>query len=130
MVIPAAAATRAGEPSPRLGLAVVTVAWGAVLARALILSGPDLRLAYVAGMTPFLAMLLVVIVRRPRATPALHVVFAAQAAIVLVLLALDTDHDFLTTLLVLESPGSRCSSRPSAARWCSRWDRFTAWRSR
>ncbi len=98
----ATTATRAGEPSARLGLVAVAVAWTAVLARALILSGPDLRLAYVAGMTPFLAMLLVVIVRRPRVTPALHVAFAAQAAIVLVLLALDTDHDFLTTLLVLE----------------------------
>ena len=97
-----AAVTRAGEPSARVGLVAVTVGWAAVLARALILSGPDLRRAYVIGMVLFLAMLLVVVVRRPRATPALHIVFAAQAAIVLVLYALDTDHDFLTTLLVLE----------------------------
>ena len=96
------AVTRAGEPSARVGLVAVTVGWAAVLARALILSGPDLRRAYVIGMVPFLAMLLVVVVRRPRTTPALHIVFAAQAAIVLVLYALDTDHDFLTTLLVLE----------------------------
>lgn len=99
---PARTAARAGEPSARLGLVAVTTAWAAVLARALILSGPHLRVAYVAGMVPFLAMLLVVIMRRPRATPVLHVVFLAQAAIVLVLFALDTDHDFLTTLLVLE----------------------------
>ena len=39
-------------------------------------------------------MLLVVIVRRPRPSAALHIVFAAQAAIVLVLLALDPDRDF------------------------------------
>ena len=97
-----ATARRAGEPSARVGLAVVTVGWAAVLARALILSGPDLRRVYVIGMVPFLAMLLVVIVRRPRVTPALHIVFAAQAAIVLVLFARDTDHDFLTTLFVLE----------------------------
>ena len=96
------AAVRPGEPSRRVGLVVVTVAWAAVLARALVLSGPHLRVAYVVGMVPFLAMLLAVTVRRPRDTPALHVVFLAQAAIVLVLYALDTDHDFLTTLLVLE----------------------------
>lgn len=94
---------RAGEPSIRVGLIVVTVAWAAVLVRALILSG-DVRLAvaYLVGMPVFLVMLLIVIVRRPRVTPALHLVFAAQVAIVLVLLALDPDHDFITTVLVLE----------------------------
>ncbi len=95
--------TRAGEPSVRTGLVVVTVAWAAVLVRALSLTSDSrLRLAYLVGMSVFLVMLLVVIVRRPRAIPALHVVLAAQVAIVLVLLALDPDHDFVTTLLVLE----------------------------
>lgn len=98
-----ARAARAGEPSDRLGLAAVTVAWAAVLVRVLSLtSAPDLRLAYIAGMVAFLAMLLVAIVRRPRPTPALHIAFAAQAAIVLVLLALNPDRDFMTVLLVLE----------------------------
>jgi signal transduction histidine kinase len=97
------AATRPGEPSARLGLVVMLVAWAAVLTRVLILtSDSGLRLAYVAGMVVFLVMLVVVIVRRPRPTPMLHIVFAAQVAIVLVLLALDTDRDFVTTLLVLE----------------------------
>jgi signal transduction histidine kinase len=96
-------ATHPGEPAGWLGLAAVTVAWAAVLARALgLTSGNGLRLAYALGMSVFLVLLLVVIVRRPRATPALHIVFAAQVAIVLVLLGLDPQRDFVTSLLVLE----------------------------
>ena len=100
---PAPAQRHPGEPLGRVGLVIVTVSWAAVLARALDLSSdPRLRLAYLVGMAAFLVLLVVVLVRRPRVSPALHVVLAAQVGITLVLLSLDPDHDFLTSLLVLE----------------------------
>ncbi len=105
----------AGEPLGRVGLILMTVSWAAVLGRALGLSSdPDLRLAYIVGMTAFLALLVVVLVRRPRVSPVLHVVLAAQVGIMLVLLSLDPAHDFVTALLVLECYEAAVVLRDSA----------------
>ena len=65
-------------------------------------------------MTAFLALLVVVLVRRPRVSPVLHVVLAAQVGIMLVLLSLDPAHDFVTALLVLECYEAAVVLRDSA----------------
>jgi signal transduction histidine kinase len=91
------------ERYSRVGLTAVTVIWAAVLVRLLTLTtGLGLRLAYVLGLAVFLAIHMFVTMRRPRSTPALYAVFAVQAALVIVLLAINPDHDFITVLLVLE----------------------------
>ena len=79
------------------------VFWAAVLARLLVLTPEtDLRIAYLIGLSAFLAIHLAVLFRQPRPTPALHIVFGLQAAIVLVLFSLRPERDILMALLALE----------------------------
>jgi len=101
----------AGDRPGGVALAIVVVVWAAVAVRVYTsmhpamwpwtpmgLRGP----AYAAGLVAFLVICLVVLVRPPRAAGLLHLIFALQAALVLVLLALNPDFDFLTLLFVLE----------------------------
>ncbi len=92
-----------GERPSRIGLAATVVVWAAVLARVLTLTtDTGLRLWYAAGLSAFLVILIIVLWRRPLSTGLLHVAFALQSAIVLLLLALNPERDFLTTLFVLQ----------------------------
>ncbi len=54
------------------------------------------------GYAAFLVILLVVALRSPLPAPLLHVAMIVQAAVVLVLLAIDPDRDFITVLFVLQ----------------------------
>jgi signal transduction histidine kinase len=93
-------AQRAATPTSGVAMAALLVAWAAVLARVLALSAADLWPWYIAGLVTFLVIHLVVLLRRPG--PAmLGVAFAVQIAVTLLLLALDTQRDFLTSLFVL-----------------------------
>ena len=85
----------------RLGVVAMVVVWAAVLARTLSLADAGQWLGYLAGFTAFLGILLVVVLRRPASDPLVHVAFALQAAIVLVLLVVDPQRDFVTLLFVL-----------------------------
>lgn len=85
----------------RLGIIAMLVVWGAVLARTLSLADAGQRPWYLTGFIAFLAILLVVVLRRPAAEPLVHVAFVVQAAIVLVLLAVDPQRDFVTVLFIL-----------------------------
>ena len=76
--------------------------WAVVLARALSLADVSQRPWYVAGFAAFLAIMLVVLLWRRIPESLLHVALAAQAAIVLVLLGIDPQRDFVTVLLVVQ----------------------------
>jgi len=78
------------------------VVWAAVLARTLGLADASQWPWYIAGFSAFLAILLLVVLRRPLPGPLTHVAMAVQVAIVLVLLAIDPDRDFVTVLFVLQ----------------------------
>ena len=91
------------ERPSRVGLIAMVVIWAAVVARLFTFPmAPDLRPWYVAGLVAFLLIQLVVLLRPPRSAGLLHLAFAFQAAIVLVLLALNPQRDFLTALLALQ----------------------------
>ena len=91
-----------GERPSRLALAAMVVIWAAVVARLFTLPmDPDLRAWYAAGLLAFLVIHLIVFLDVPRSAGLLHLAFAFQAAIVLVLLALNPQRDFLTVLLAL-----------------------------
>lgn len=88
------------RPSGVVLIALVAV-WAAVLVRALTLPAePGVQVAYAAGLSAFLLILLVVLLRRPGSSSFLHAACALQTAIVLVLLALNPERDFLTVLLL------------------------------
>ena len=92
---------RAGRPAA-LGSVAALVVWAGVLTRVLVeTDDPELIPWYVGGLALFLVVH-VAVVRWPLSTPLLHLAFALQAALVLVLLSLDPDHDILTGLLALE----------------------------
>jgi len=78
------------------------VVWAAVLARTLGLADASEWPWYVAGFSAFLAILLFVVLRRPLPGPLTHLAMVVQAAIVLVLLAIDPNRDFVTVLFVLQ----------------------------
>ncbi len=90
------------SPPRRLGVIAMLAVWAALLARTLVLADAGQWPWYLAGFGAFLAILLVVVVRRPAPEPLLHVALAVQAAIVLVLLAIDPERDFVTVLFVLQ----------------------------
>jgi signal transduction histidine kinase len=96
------AAAHPGAPSRLLGIAAMVVIWAAALARTLGFAGADQWPWYIAGYSAFLAILLVVLLRRPLPAVLLHVAMIVQAALVLVLLAIDPDRDFVTLLFVLQ----------------------------
>jgi signal transduction histidine kinase len=91
-----------GSPSRPLGAVAILVVWAAVLARTLGLADASDWPWYIAGFSAFLAILLFVVLRRPLPGPLTHVAMAVQAAIVLVLLAIDPERDFVTVLFVLQ----------------------------
>ena len=95
-------AVHPGSPPRRLGMIAMLVVWAAVLARTLGLSPTEQWPAYIAGFVAFLAVMLVVLLRPSLPAPVLHVLAAVQAAIILVLLAIDPDRDFVTVLFILE----------------------------
>ena len=78
------------------------VVWAAILARTLGLADASEWPWYIAGFSAFLAILLWVVLRRPLPGPLTHVAMVVQVAIVLVLLAIDPDRDFVTVLFVLQ----------------------------
>lgn len=90
------------SPPRRLGVIAMVVVWAAVLARTLGLASAGQWAWYLVGFGVFLAILLVLVLRQPAPEPLLHVAFAVQAAIVLVLLAIDPQRDFVTVLFVLQ----------------------------
>lgn len=91
----------AAAPPRRLGVVAMLVVWGAVLARTLGMADRLQWPWYVLGFAAFLGILLLVVLRNVPA-PLLHVAFAVQAAIVLVLLTIDPERDFVTILFVLQ----------------------------
>jgi len=91
-----------GSTPLRLAGAGMLALWAVVLARALGLADAGQRPWYVAGFAAFLAIMLVVLLWRRIPEPLLHVALAAQAAIVLVLLGIDPQRDFITVLLVVQ----------------------------
>jgi signal transduction histidine kinase len=91
-----------GSPSRLLGAAAMLVVWAAVLARTLGLAEASEWPWYIAGFSAFLAILLVVVLRCPLPGPLTHVAMIVQAAIVLLLLAIEPDRDFVTVLFVLQ----------------------------
>jgi signal transduction histidine kinase len=96
-----AANVHPGSPSRPLGAVAMLVVWGAVLARVLG-SAPTGEWAwYLAGFGIFLAILLVAVFR-PLPAPLVHVLTAVQTAVVLVLLSIEPDRDFVTVLLALQ----------------------------
>jgi signal transduction histidine kinase len=96
-----AAAPAAATPASGVALAAMLAAWAAVLARLLALSSADLRPWYIAGFAAFLAIHLVLVLRRPASAAVLVIAFVVQVAITLVLLALDPQRDFVTVLFVV-----------------------------
>lgn len=90
-----------GSPSRLLGAALLVV-WAAVLARTLGLADASEWPWYIAGFSAFLAILLLVVLGRPLPGSLAHVAMVVQSAIVLVLLAIDPDRDFVTVLFVLQ----------------------------
>lgn len=92
----------AGRPA-LLGSLAALVVWAGVLARILV-ENADAGLVpwYVTGLVAFLVVHLLVLHRRWPSASLLHVAFALQAGIVLVLLALNPDNDILSGLLALE----------------------------
>ena len=84
-----------------VALAALLVAWAAVLARLLALSSAGLWPWYIAGLTAFLVIHLVLLLRRPASPAVLDIAFGVQIATTLLLLALDTQRDFITVLFVL-----------------------------
>jgi len=92
----------AGRPA-RLGSLAALVVWAGVLARILV-ENDDAGLVpwYVTGLVAFLVVHLLVLHRRWPSASLLHVAFALQAGLVLVLLALNPDNDILSGLLALE----------------------------
>jgi signal transduction histidine kinase len=97
-----AARLHPGSPSSLIGAAAMLVVWAAVLARTLRLADASEWPWYIAGFSAFLAVLLFVVFRRPMPGPLTHVAMVVQAAIVLLLLAIDPDRDFVTVLFVLQ----------------------------
>jgi len=92
----------AGRPT-RLGTIAVLAVWAGVVTR-VYSEGLDRELApwFVGGLALFLAVHLFVLWRPGLSAVSLHVAFALQAALVLVLLSLAPDLDILTALLSLE----------------------------
>jgi signal transduction histidine kinase len=89
--------------SPRLLGAIVMLALrAALLARTLGLAEAGQWPWYLAGFGAFLVVMLVVVLRPSGRGPLPHVALAVQSAIVLVLLAIDPQRDFVTVLLVLQ----------------------------
>ncbi|OPZ41946.1 MAG: hypothetical protein BWY94_02271 [Actinobacteria bacterium ADurb.BinA094] len=78
------------------------VVWAGVLARTLSLAAADQWPWYLAGFAAFLALLLLVASGARLPEPLPHLACAAQAGIVLVLLAIEPQRDFVTVLLVLQ----------------------------
>lgn len=92
---------RAGRPAT-LGSVAALVVWAGVLTRILVeTDDAELIPWYVGGLALFL-VLHVSVLRWPLSAPLLHLAFALQAALVLVLLSLNPSHDILTALLALE----------------------------
>ena len=79
----------------------MVVVWAAVLARTLVAAPAAQWAWYVAGFAAFL-VILVVAIARPLPLPLLHVAFAVQAAVVLLLLVKDPRLDYVTSLFALQ----------------------------
>jgi signal transduction histidine kinase len=90
------------SPARLLGVITMLVLWAALLARTLGLAEAAQWPWYLAGFGVFLVVMLVVVLRPPARVPLLHIALSVQAAIVLVLLAIDPERDFVTVLLVLQ----------------------------
>jgi signal transduction histidine kinase len=86
----------------RLGFAAMLVVWAAILGRTLALAEAGEWPLYIVGFAAFLAILVGVVRLSSLPVPVLHVALAVQAAVVLVLLAIDPDRDFVTVLFVLQ----------------------------
>jgi signal transduction histidine kinase len=96
-------AAAAREGPGRIGLAFAIVLWTTVVVRALTeAADPGLRPWYVVGLTAFLVIALIVLLHRGLSAAPLHVAFGLQAALVLVLLSLDPEVDFVTALFVVQ----------------------------
>jgi signal transduction histidine kinase len=80
----------------------MVVVWAAVLARTLGFAEAGEWPWCLAGFSVFLVILLLVVLLRPLPGPLTHVAMVVQVAVVLVLLAIDPDRDFVTVLFVLQ----------------------------
>jgi signal transduction histidine kinase len=90
-----------GAQSSLVGLVLVLVIWAYVVARTVVqTTDSDLRLWYAVGFGIFLAVQLVVLLRRDLSTGLLHLLFMAQSAIVLSLFTLEPERDFVPLLFV------------------------------
>ena len=76
--------------------------WAVVLARTLSLADVGQWPWYVAGFAVFLAIMLVVLLWRHAPAPLLHVALVIQAAIVLLLLGIEPERDFVTVLFLVQ----------------------------
>lgn len=87
-----------------VGLVGMLIVWGALAARVFALPmGDTQRFVYVTGFAAFLAIEVLLLVRPPRSTPVLLVGLAVQTAVVLAMLAVNPDRDFVTVLFVIQS---------------------------
>jgi signal transduction histidine kinase len=99
-----AAISGAGGRPGLAGNVVALVVWATVVARVFGEGQPaDRAIWYAGGLVAFLAIQVLVLWWSDLPVTLLYVAFAVQAAIVLVLLSLDPDVDFLTALLALEA---------------------------
>jgi signal transduction histidine kinase len=96
------ASAQPGSTSLRLAGVAMLALWAVVLARALGLADAGQRPWYVAGFALFLAITLVVLLWRRAPSPLLHVALAAQAALVLLLLGIEPQRDFVTVLFLVQ----------------------------
>lgn len=96
------AAARPRLPLRRLSDIAMLVAWAAVFGRALTIADSGWWPWYIAGFAAFLAIQWFVSSGRAPSSPLLHLLLAVQAAIVLVLLTIDPELDFVTALFVLQ----------------------------
>ena len=99
-----AAISGAGGRPGRAGAVVALVVWATVVARVVITEPPGDQVRwYAGGLLAFLAIQSLVLWRPALPISLLYVAFAVQAAVVLVLLSLNPQFDFLTALLALEA---------------------------
>jgi signal transduction histidine kinase len=90
-----------GARSSLVGLVVMLVLWAVVAVRLYALTtDKDLLPWYAAGLGIFLVVQLVVLLHRGLPAGVLHLAFALQCAIVLLLLSFEPKRDFLTALFV------------------------------
>jgi signal transduction histidine kinase len=98
----AGVATGPGWPA-RVGSVTGLVVWAGVLTRVVLDASDDALIPwYLGGLVLFLVVQVVVLSRRALPVAVLYLAFAFEAALMLVLLSLDSEQDILSGLLALE----------------------------